>query len=77
MRASFPFDFEGGIWELIVIIPDCCLSINLVYPYKNLLEFSGNFLNFPAQILCHILSFKIVNVCLFLMLNGIAFFVII
>ena len=25
--ASFPFGFEGGMWDLIVLIPDNCLSI--------------------------------------------------
>ena len=25
--ASFPFGFEGGMWDLIVLIPDHCLSI--------------------------------------------------
>ena len=24
--VSLPFDFEGGIWDLIVLIPDCYLS---------------------------------------------------
>ena len=24
---SFPFDFEGGMWDLIAVIPDHCLSI--------------------------------------------------
>ena len=29
---SFPFGFEGGwMWDLIVLIPDHCLSINFVY----------------------------------------------
>ena len=23
---SFPFGFEGGMWDLIVLIPDHCLS---------------------------------------------------
>ena len=27
--ASFPFGFEGGMWNLIVLIPDHCLSIYL------------------------------------------------
>ena len=27
--ASFPFGFEGGIWDLIVLILDHCLSIYL------------------------------------------------
>ena len=24
--ASFPFGFDGGMWEVIVLIPDHCLS---------------------------------------------------
>ena len=24
---SFPFGFEGGMWDLLVLIPDHCLSI--------------------------------------------------
>ena len=24
---SFPFGFQGGIWDVIVLIPDHCLSI--------------------------------------------------
>ena len=24
--ASFPFGFEGGVWDLIVVVPDHCLS---------------------------------------------------
>ena len=27
----FPFDFEGRIWDLIVSIPDHCLSLFLLY----------------------------------------------
>ena len=27
--ASFPFDFEVGMWDLIVLIPDRCFSIFL------------------------------------------------
>ena len=26
MYASFPFSFEGGVWCLIVLIPDHCSS---------------------------------------------------
>ena len=29
LRASFLFGFVGGIWDLIVLIPDHCLSIYL------------------------------------------------
>ena len=25
--ASFSFGFEGGVWDLIVLIPDHCLSV--------------------------------------------------
>ena len=25
--SSFPFGFEGGFWDLIILIPDRCLSI--------------------------------------------------
>ena len=31
MCASFPFGFEGGMWDLIVFIPDHCLSIYFFY----------------------------------------------
>ena len=24
--SYFPFGFEGGVWDLIVSLPDCCLS---------------------------------------------------
>ena len=30
MYASFPFGFEGGVWDLIVIVPDHCFSFYLV-----------------------------------------------
>ena len=26
MFVSFPFDFENGLWDVIVLIPDHCLS---------------------------------------------------
>ena len=29
MCPSFPFAFVGGFWDLIVLIPDHCLSFNL------------------------------------------------
>ena len=25
---SFPFGFEGGMWDLVVLIPDDCLPIS-------------------------------------------------
>ena len=28
-KCSIPFGFEGGMWDLIVLIPDQCLSIYL------------------------------------------------
>ena len=30
MCASFPFGFEGGTWDWIVLISDQCLSVYLV-----------------------------------------------
>ena len=27
MCPSFPFGIEGGMWDVIVLIPDHCLSI--------------------------------------------------
>ena len=27
--VSFPFGIEGGIWDLIVLVPDHCLSFTL------------------------------------------------
>ena len=30
--TSFPFNFEGGTWDLIVLVPDHCLSINFEKP---------------------------------------------
>ena len=27
--SYFPFGFEGGIWDLIVSVPDHCLSFSL------------------------------------------------
>ena len=29
--ASFPFGFNGGMWNLIVLVPDYCLSFYFVY----------------------------------------------
>ena len=26
--ASFPFGFEGGMWDFIVLVPDHCLSFD-------------------------------------------------
>ena len=26
--ASFPFGFEGGMWDLIVLLPDYCFPFN-------------------------------------------------
>ena len=28
--SSFPFGFDGGMWVLIVLIPDRCLSIYFI-----------------------------------------------
>ena len=31
-RASFPFSFEGGMWDLIVLIPDHRIHLYQCYP---------------------------------------------
>ena len=30
VSASFPFGFEGGMWDLMVLVPDHCLSFYFV-----------------------------------------------
>ena len=40
MCPSFPFGIEGGMWDVIVLIPDHCLSIYfaaIVGPLNDLL----------------------------------------
>ena len=32
---SFHFGFDGGMWDLIVLIPDYCLSVYFVYISQN------------------------------------------
>ena len=34
--SYFPFGFEGRIWDLIVSVPDHCLSFYSVYQWLNL-----------------------------------------
>ena len=36
--ASFPFRFGGGMWDLIVLVHDHCLSIYFVDEYRCLTE---------------------------------------
>ena len=31
MRPSFPFGIEGGVWDVIVLIPEHCPSIYFSY----------------------------------------------
>ena len=33
MCLSFPFGIEGGMWDVIVLIPDHCLYIYLSLPF--------------------------------------------
>ena len=37
MCSSFPLGFEGGMWDLIVLVPDHCLSFFL-YKLQRYLE---------------------------------------
>ena len=34
MCASFSFGFDGGMWDLIVLVPDHCLSFTLPQSHK-------------------------------------------
>ena len=34
--SYFPFGFEGRIWDLIVSVPDHCLSFHLFVPAKDI-----------------------------------------
>ena len=36
--ASSPFGFEGGMWDLIVLIPDYCLSFYFIYFVKRQMD---------------------------------------
>ena len=33
--SYFPFGFEGRIWDLIVSVPDHCLSFYFLYPWPD------------------------------------------
>ena len=39
--ASFPSGFEGGVWHLIVLIPDHCLSIYFTETLRSLFAVSN------------------------------------
>ena len=36
--SYFPFGFEGRIWDLIVSVPDHCLSFYLLFDYITYLD---------------------------------------
>ena len=40
VRSSFPFGFEGGIWDLIIFFSDHCLSFALLQMYGFISMFS-------------------------------------
>ena len=46
MGALFPFSFEGGMWDLIVLIPDPCLSIY----FSNLSDWSSSLIDWPPSL---------------------------
>ena len=47
----FPFGIEGGMWDVVVLIPDHCLSIYF-FPF----EFEDRMLDLIILILDHCLS---------------------
>ena len=58
MSASFPFGFEGGMWDLMVLNSDLCLSIYVafwrVYIEKclSILRFHAGFEDFGLKPYC-------------------------
>ena len=42
MCASFPFAFEGGMWDLIILVPDHFLSPVLIYVYLYLVSINSH-----------------------------------
>ena len=36
--SFFPFCFEGGMWDLIVLFPDHCFSITLVFQLVDIIN---------------------------------------
>ena len=36
--STFTFDFEGGMWDLIVLIPDQCLCIIFKFQRQSVVE---------------------------------------
>ena len=40
---SFPFGIEGGMWDVILLIPDHCLSIYLMSVFLRLHRFSKGY----------------------------------
>ena len=38
MCACFPFGFDGGMWDMIVLISDHCLSVNSTTTAKTLIR---------------------------------------
>ena len=45
MFSYFPFGFEGRVWDLIVSVPDHCISFTLKYSYNWHIEHFG-----PVQV---------------------------
>ena len=47
--VSIPFGFEGGMWDLLVLVPDYCFSFTflLTDPEINKVVLSGNNFSLP------------------------------
>ena len=39
--ASFPFEFKGGMWDFIVLVPDQCLAFYFAICNTDLLSLSS------------------------------------
>ena len=51
--VSFPFGFEGGMWDLIVLIPDRCVSVYFATILFHLLLFSAALMKLVRSIPVH------------------------
>ena len=55
--CAFPFGFEGGLWDLIVLVPDCCFSFYFTIGFSvNTPRIKYMLLNVALYIYCMLFS---------------------
>ena len=57
--SYFPFGFEGRIWDLIVSVPDHCLSFYFVYEPQQISDHSKAMLLLSFILIIHIRSLSV------------------